>query len=219
MVHPFGSDVLLPPHLAVEHWHVTYSGKASHASSRPSAGVNAADAMTVANVAIGLLRQQLRPTDRVHGVTTHGGEAPNVIPARTEARWYVRSVADRHLDALIPRVRNCFEAGALASGCSLSIEPECYRANAEVLGRAFVDAPLEVMQRYAGSTDMGNVSHLMPVIHPMIGLDARGASTHEADFADACVGSSADQLLVDGAIGLAWTCIDVANDPSLLTLG
>jgi amidohydrolase len=231
MVHPFGSDVLLPPHLAVEHWDVCYHGKAAHASSRPSAGVNAADAMTIANVAVGLLRQQLRSTDRVHGVTTNGGDAPNVIPQRTDARWYVRSVNSDHLDALIPRVRGCFEAGAVGTGCTLDIDQvspryldlrhhrglaECYRANAESLGRTFLDAPLEVMQRYAGSTDMGNVSHLMPVIHPMIGLESRGASTHEGAFADACTGPSADQLVIDGAIALALTAIDVANDPTLL---
>lgn len=232
MVHPFGSDVLLPPHIAVEHWEVAYEGRAAHASSRPQAGVNAADALTIAQTAIGLLRQHLSPKDRVHGIVTHGGDAANIVPALTTAEYYVRSRTGTDLDRLVPRVRACFEAGAVATGCTLAIHETspryldlrhhqglaaAYRRNAEALGREFVEAPQHVMERFAGSTDMGNVSHVVPSIHPMIGIESHGASTHEAAFTEATASPSADRAVVEGAVAMAWTAIDAALDPSLRT--
>ena len=150
MVHPGPVDVAEARPFAVSHLLVRYRGRATHAAAYPEQGVNAADVFTIAQVAIGLLRQQLLPSTRVHGIITHGGDAPNAIPDRTEGRWYVRAETLRELAGLEPRVRRCFEAGALATGCELEIEAEAppyaefrndpdllplYRANAERLGR------------------------------------------------------------------------------------
>jgi amidohydrolase len=160
MVHPGPVDVAEARPFAASHMLVRYRGQATHAAAYPERGVNAADAFTIAQVAIGLLRQQLPPSTRVHGIITHGGDAPNIIPDRTEGRWYARAETRHELAALEPRVRRCFEAGALATGCELEIEVEAppyaefrndpdllplYRANAERLGRRF--APPEGMPR------------------------------------------------------------------------
>jgi amidohydrolase len=229
MVHPWPTERLTGTCLAVSHFDVFFGGKEAHASAAPWQGVNALDAMTISQVALGLLRQQLAPGDQVHGVITRGGAAPNIIPAAVSGRWMARSRTIEGLEALEPRVRACFEAGALATGCSLSfeelspvyshMEPDtgmlaAYRANAEALGRRFSaddsGSPLPTF-----STDMANVSLAVPTIHPMIGIETGGAVNHQHEFAAACITPSADSAVHDGALALAWTAIDAATDPAL----
>ncbi|WP_426936808.1 M20 family metallopeptidase [Brevibacterium sp. LE-L] len=223
MAHPSPVDVAEAEPFAVTHWHIEYTGRAAHAAAYPERGVNANDAFLVAQMALGLLRQQLPKTTRVHGVMTNGGEAPNAIPARTEGRWYVRAETTDELLALEEKVTNCFEAGALATGAELTITPESrrysemrtdedalehYRANAVALGRDFdVDPVAATMNR--ASTDMGNVSQIVDAIHPYIGVGGE-ASNHQAAFAESCVGDVAEQTLIDGATALAWTATDVS---------
>src|SRR6202167_952899 len=117
MVHPWPAERLTGSCLAVAHYDVHYSGREAHASAAPWEGVNAQDALTIAQVAIGLLRQQLRPGDQVHGVVTQSSSAANVIPASITARYMVRSPSAEGLAALLPRVDACFEAGALRARC------------------------------------------------------------------------------------------------------
>ncbi len=235
MVHPGPVDVAEARPFAVSHLKIRYRGQATHAAAYPEHGVNAADAFTVAQVAIGLLRQQLAPSTRVHGIVTRGGDAPNAIPDDTEGRWYVRAETLGALAALEPRVRACFEAGALATGCGIEIEVEAppyaefrndpdllplYRANAERLGRRFTPADSDGPAAAAGrmnraSTDMGNVSLLLPAIHPYIGIGSLPAVNHQKEFAAHCVTPEADAALVDGAIALAWTAADAALDEGI----
>jgi amidohydrolase len=229
MVHPWPAERLTGACLAVSHFDVHFTGMEAHASAAPWQGVNALDAMTISQVALGLLRQQLPPGDQVHGVITHGGGAANVIPASVAGRFMARSRTIDGLGALEPRVRACFEAGALASGCSVDYEElspvyshmeadagllGAYRLNAEALGRRFeaddTDTPLPTF-----STDMANVSLAVPTIHPLIGIETGGAVNHQHDFASACVTASADAAVRDGALALAWTAIDAATDPAL----
>ena len=229
MVHPWPTERLTGSCLAVSHFDVHFRGKEAHASAAPWEGVNALDAMTISQVAIGLLRQQLPPGDQVHGVITHGGGAANVVPASVTGRFMVRSRTIAALAAAEPRVRACFEAGALATGCTVTYEElspvyshmeaddgllAAYRVNAESLGRTFeaddADAPLPTF-----STDMANVSLAVPTIHPLIGIETHGAVNHQYDFAAACVTASADAAVRDGAVALAWTAIDAATDPAL----
>ena len=229
MVHPWPEDRLEATCLAVDHVEVRYTGRAAHASASPEQGVNAGDAFVVAQVAIGLLRQHLRRGDQIHGIVTKGGDAPNIVPEETLGRFMMRAPSLDDLALLRPRIERCFEAGAVATGASLAIRDlapvyshfvgddallAAWRRNAEELGR-----------RYAGddagtppptiSTDMANVSLAVASIHPMIGIDAHGAVNHQAEFAAACVGPSAEQAVTDGAIGMAWTAIDAATDPAL----
>ncbi|HMK12466.1 MAG TPA: M20 family metallopeptidase [Acidimicrobiales bacterium] len=228
MVHPSSNDDNdHMPCLAIQDFEVHYHGKAAHASAFPELGLNAADALTIAQTSIGLLRQHIKHSDRIHGIVLHGGDAPNVVPHETAGRWYVRSKNMAQLAELEPRVVRCFEAGALATGCTVDVVKAgpaysefehdkglaaLYRANAEALGRKFVDLPEEIAQRFAGSTDMANISLAMPAIHPMLGLDCFPAVNHQPEFTAACVTPKADQAVIDGAIGMAWTVIDAATD-------
>ncbi|HYI22682.1 MAG TPA: M20 family metallopeptidase [Candidatus Limnocylindrales bacterium] len=222
MVHPGPTDVLASEILAAQSLEVTYTGRPAHAGAFPERGINAADGLVIAQVAIGLLRQSLLSSDRVHGIVTVGGEAQNIIPARAEGLWMVRAQTLERMEFVRDAVRRCFEAGALASGASLSIlerpayadmrhDPDLagfYRANAEALGRTFGGD--SDFNRY--STDMGNISYVVPSIHPVIGIDAGGASNHQPEFAAATVNATADQAVVDGSLALVWTAIDAATN-------
>lgn len=229
MVHPAPHDMAEPPVIAFDEFDVVYTGKASHASAAPDRGINAADALTVAQTAIGLLRQHIHPSHRIHGIVTRGGEAPNVVPARTSGRWVVRSPSVAGLAEVRQKVLRCFEAGAIATGCTMTVEPTgapyaemvhdgamaaLYRRNAESLGRHFPDFG-RAAERMAASTDMGNVSQVIPSIHPMIGIASLPAVNHQPEFAAHCATPSADKAVLDGALALAWTAIDVATDDTL----
>jgi amidohydrolase len=227
MVHPAPFDLLRAKIISASMFEVSYTGKESHASAFPELGVNAADALTVAQTALGLLRQHILSTDRIHGIVTNGGAAPNVVPAHTSAKYIIRSETLEQLKELRPKVHRCFEAGALATGSKLEIiggdKPYAemihdktmaalYRKNSEALGRPFPDLG-EWETRPTGSTDMGNVSLAMPSIHPMISIDSLPAVNHQPEFAAHCITADADKALVDGALAMAWTCIDLATDP------
>ena len=152
MVHPWPEDRLFATCLAVDHLEVHYTGRAAHASASPEQGINAADALVVSQVAIGLIRQHLRRGDQVHGIVTKGGDAPNIVPEDTRGRFMVRARTLDGLAALRPRIERCFEAGGLATGCSLEIRDlaptyshmvvdefllDAWRHNAEELGRHY----------------------------------------------------------------------------------
>ena len=229
MVHPAPTDVVEPPVIAVSHFDVHYTGKEAHASSYPQQGINAADAITVAQVAIGLLRQHIRPTDRIHGIVTKGGDAPNIVPAHTSAKYYVRARTLEQLQEIRAKVDRCLEAGALATGATIEIvdveKPYAqmehdseiaavYKRNAEALGRVFPSIGAGA-ERFAGSTDMGNVSLAMPAIHPMIGINSWPAANHQPEFTEYCATEIADKAVIDGALAMAWTAIEIATDMTL----
>jgi len=226
MVHPSPYEQPEMPIIAVNHLKVAYTGKEAHASAYPFLGVNAADALVVAQTAIGLLRQHLRPSDRVHGIVTKGGDAANIIPAHTTADWMVRAADLEQLEEVRAKVARCFEAGALATGATLELSEDhdpysemrhdhelsaLYQRNAEALGRTFIGRS----DRGAGSTDMGNVSIALPSIHPTIGIDSLPAVNHQPEFTASCATPAADQAVVDGAVAMAWTAIDAAADQAL----
>jgi amidohydrolase len=229
MVHPAPMDVVAPPILAAAQFEVRYTGKESHASAFPEHGINAADALTVAQTAIGLLRQHIHTTDRIHGIVTKGGDAPNVVPGSTAAKYIVRARDLAGLTDIRARTMRCFEAGALATGSTMAVTEDhppyaemrhdadiagAYRRNAEALGRSFLDFG-SALDRAAGSTDMGNISLALPSIHPAIGIDSLPALNHQPAFAAHCVTAAADKALADGALAMAWTAIDLAADPEI----
>jgi amidohydrolase len=226
IVHPAPFDMLRAKIIAASMFEVQCTGKESHASAFPELGVNAADALTIAQTALGLLRQHIRSTDRIHGIVTNGGAAPNVVPAHTSARYIIRSETLDQLAELRPKVYRCFEAGGLATGAKVEItggdQPYAemhhdadmamlYRANSEALGRPFPNLG-EWETRPTGSTDMGNVSRAMPSIHPMIGINSLPAVNHQPEFTAHCVTADADKALIDGAVAMAWTCVDLAKN-------
>jgi amidohydrolase len=229
MVHPAPADVLAPPLLAFAQFEVEYEGRAVDAFDAAEPGISAADALTVAQVAIGLVRAGLRVTDRVHGVVNDAGTALGMVPSRATATYMVRADRLRDLRALDARIRRCFEAGALASGARLKIVEAhdayaemrhdaslaaVYERNARAVGRVFPDFG-NLLERGTGSTDMGNVSQVLPAIHPAIGIDSFPAVNHQPEFTAHCITAAAERALVDGATALAWTIIDTAADDGL----
>ncbi len=225
MVHPGPVEQVQLECLAASHFAVRYTGKAAHASGHPEEGINAADAVTVAQVAIGLIRQHLPEGSRVHGIVRRGGEAANVVPAFAEVEYFVRAPTIAQLAEVEPQVMRCFEAGAIATGAAWEVVPlgpvysefrpdpdmqGAWRRNAETLGRTFPDAPTTPM-----STDMANVSLAIPAIHPMLGIGSLPAVNHQPEFATAAVSAEADKAIVDGAIAMAWTAIDLATNPKV----
>lgn len=228
MVHPGPIDIARARSLALSQVEITYLGREAHAAVAPYLGVNAADAITVAQTAIGLLRQHFVPGQMAHGIVTDGGQATNVIPARTVLLYTMRANDATSLRHLEGRMADCFLAGAVATGCDYEVEEteppydeltpdrwlaevfrgEMLRLDREPIGEEFEAAvPL-------GSTDMGNVTHKMPGIHPVVGVDAEGASVHQPGFATAAASPSGDKAVLEGAIMLARTVVALAETPA-----
>ncbi len=225
MIHPSPTDCVDPNVIAVAHIDVHFRGKEAHASAYPHLGLNALDAFVQSYVNVSTLRQHLLPTDKIHGIITHGGEAPNIIPAYTRSSWYVRAQNRARLDELLPRVLACFEAGAQASGCTFEMEHightsdelesnptlvELYAENSRSLGRPMARGA-DLPPSQTGSTDMGNVSRIVPTIHPMLGIASLPHVNHQPEFAAHTITEFGDEAIRDGALGMVWTVIDVAE--------
>ena len=228
MVHPADADLAAMDVIAVQEVVATYRGEAAHAAAFPHRGRNALDACVLGYMNVAALRQHIRPTERIHGVITDGGDKANIVPNFARAEWMVRSETLTMLARLQERFVACIEAGAQAAGCEVEIawvNPAYadmidnrelvarYRANAEVLGRT-VDDP-DPHHRVVGSTDMGNVSYVVPSIHPMIQVAPRGVPIHTPTFAEHAGGSGGDRAVIDGAKALASTVADVWLDDAL----
>jgi len=228
MIHPEPANVEVAPYLANETLIVTMHGRAAHASSSARAGVNALDALVLGYQGAQLIRATLRRDERVFGIITDGGTADNVIPARAAARYRIRARDRDRLGALRERVVRCFEGAAAQVGATCTIEvvrgyadlnanralAARFRLNGERLGRRFLD-PAGVPIELAGSTDMGDVSHAVPSIHPVLDVGTACAG-HTLEMTAASVTPMADRCVLDGAKALAMTAIDVWTDSALL---
>ena len=227
MIHPASLELISMNVLAISAVQVEYRGRAAHAAAAPHAGINALDGLVTAYQAIAQLRQHIRPTERVHGIITDGGQKPNIVPERAAGLFYVRAADERRLARLKERVHACFQAGALASGAELHVRADgedysdmwtnpalaaAYEANLAPLGRRVEHAPPE---HISGSTDMGNVSKLVPSIHPMVAIAPPHVALHTPEFATWAAGESGQQGVVDGAKVLALTGIDILCSPDL----
>jgi len=222
MIHPAGTNLASMPCICVAEVEVIYHGKSSHASAMPHKGINALDGLLLAYQAISNLRQHIRSTERIHGIITEGGSAPNIVPDRSAGQFYVRAADDKELAQLKPRVQSCFEAGAKGSGCEVEVNwanvdyldlntnwplAELFQEHAESLGREFI--PYEEAVKFgAGSTDMGNVSHRLPSIHPMLAVAPPNVVIHNPEFAKWAASEKGDAAVIDGAKALALTAAD-----------
>ena len=224
MIHPSPRDVVDSPFLAITQLNVTFHGKEAHASAYPHEGLNALDAFVQAYVNISTLRQHILYTDKIHGIITEGGQAPNIVPALTRSKWYVRSLDHQRLEVLKERVMSCFEAAALATGCRVEVTTaghgftelvsnplmaDLYAANSEALGRP-MGRGADLSPSEAGSTDMGNVSLELPSIHPMLSLHCAPIGNHQPAFTRQTITPEGHRAIFDGAVGMAWTVIDLA---------
>lgn len=229
MVHPAGADLRSMDAIAIQQCVATYRGESAHAAAAPECGRNALDAAVLGYVNIAALRQHIGPAERIHGIFTDGGDKPNIVPARAETLWFVRSPTVHGLEALKARVAACIEAGATAACCEVDIhwvDPpysdmvevdalvDAYAANAATLGRDVRDPA--VVGGVVGSTDMGNVSYEVPSIHPMIQAADDGVAIHTEAFEGFAAGPLGDRAVLDGATALAWTVADLWLTPGLL---
>jgi amidohydrolase len=229
MMHPSSVNLVSMPCIAMSEVEVVFHGLSAHAAAMPERGVNALDALVLAYQGIAALRQHIRATERIHGIVTDGGQAPNIVPERAAGRFYVRAANAQELAPLKLRVEGCFRAGAAATGAEVEIrwdpadyldihynEPlaTAFRSNAESLGRVFF--PFEKLPAsIQGSTDMGNVSHRVPAIHPMLAAAPLHCTIHNPEFAKWAASELGDAAAIDGAKALAMTALDFLFDAAL----
>ncbi len=228
MVHSGTADFATTNALACRHLEVEFFGQAAHAAARPDKGINALEALLQSFAAINSLRQHILGSARIHGIITDGGQAPNVVPDHSAGKFIVRATEKKYLDELQERVINCFRGAATASGARLEYrwDPLCYApmhgnavlaqlyaANLGSLGR---DARLVDNSGTFGSTDMGNVSQLVPAIHATIAIAPRNVLLHSPEFAVAATTEAAVDGLVDAAKALAMTVTDLLAAPETM---
>ena len=228
LVHPDTRTQVVHWALAVTHMHFEFTGRAAHASGDPEKGINALDAFVLAYNGISMLRQHVKEGARLHGFLKEGGTAPNIVPDKTSGEFLVRARDQAYMEELVQKVKNIFQAAALATGCSvkLTFEDEAYadmRNNLvlaelfeENLRRLGVQSVKGIPWENAGSTDMGNVSHVVPALHPTIGIAPAEVPGHSQAFLEASGSLRGYQAMIDAAKALAMTGADLLADPRLV---
>jgi amidohydrolase len=226
MVHPFPATLIRPVYNALRSLRVGYTGVAAHAAAYPWEGVNALDAVVTAYTSISVLRQQMKPTWRVHSVITNGGAKPNIIPEYAELLTYIRAPNMQELDVLTEKVVQCYEAAAKATGCKVEIKPEdtdfndvrqnpvlasSFSENYRQLGVEFGD-----VEEINASTDMGNVSHVVPSLHPNYAVGSGKEVNHSHAFTAVTNTPAAHDNTLLAAKAMAHTAIDVLASKDLL---
>ena len=223
-IHPSDSNSAEVLALAITEVKVAFHGKLAHASGDPWLGKNALDAIVLLYTMVAQWRQHLKHGERVHGIITHGGAAPNIVPDLTTGRWYLRTPVEEDLDAMIERFRTMADAAALATGCTveLTIDPmnRCRTmvnnpTLLEIWRRHLADAGIadDPIDPNAGSTDMANVSHEVPTIHPYLAIAPRGTPGHSREFAEHAGGADGDRVLADAIRILAATGVELIRNP------
>jgi amidohydrolase len=229
MVHPAGMNTAATKFLACQTLEVEFLGKAAHAAARPEAGINALEAMLQSFTAINSLRQHIKSSARIHGIITVGGEAANVVPAHSAGIFIVRAEEDGYLNDLKERVLNCFTGAATASGARLKYRwgkvryaplrnnftlAGLFRRNLQALGRRvhLVDPRIGI-----GSSDIGNVSQVVPSIHPLVAIAPPKAVNHSPQFASLAASETGTRGMLDAAKAMAMTVVDLVVDPGLVS--
>ena len=228
MVHPGVYNVATTKALASQALEIEFFGKAAHAAARPEAGINALEAMLNSFAAINSLRQHIKDKARIHGIITDGGEAANIVPAHSAGDFLVRAEDDAYLDELKGRVINCFIGAATASGARLEYKwgnirytplrnnltlAQLFSQNMQSLGRK---VELSDSSQAFGSTDMGNVSQLVPSIHPRVAIAPEEVVVHSPQFAEAAASEAGIKGLLDAAKALAMTVVDLVANPEIV---
>ncbi|CAM0137698.1 hypothetical protein VKS41_000905 [Umbelopsis sp. WA50703] len=230
MIHPSAVDTVYNHMLAVDHVSVEFFGKPSHAAAAPWEGINALDAVAQVWNSISMLRQQILPTDRIHGIINDGGKAANIIPEYASATFFVRSLKIAQLEELKPRVEKCFQAAAVATGCKVkwawkdvgvtkdvlpnSIMGDSYIKYMEKLGLDFMPRAKQE-ELTGGSTDAGNISYQVPLVHPGFGIHTTASNhTHEFTAAAKTVAAHKDTLRATKAMSM--TLVEILQNQCML---
>lgn len=228
MIHPGGRNLLGRKALTAYGVCVEFFGKSAHAAAMPDEGINALDAVLLTFAGINALRQHLRDDARIHGIITHGGDAPNIIPDHTQADLIVRAADTPYATEVLDKVRACAEGAALATGCRLEFKlsgprydarlpnpklVELFKANLETLG---LEVELATGNERLGSSDIGNVSQVVPTIHPYIAIAPEEVGGHTIEFREAAASPAGHQGLIHAAQALAMTAVDLLAEPGNL---
>lgn len=228
ITHPSVLNVLTVDALACVTLEVEFFGKSSHAAARPHEGINALEALLLSFNSINSLRQHIKEESRIHGIITDGGEAPNIVPAHSAATFLIRAHDNDYVDELKEKVLNCFKGAALATGARLEHKwrervyapmknnmalAQLFKRNLESLGRR-----VELSNPYFGfgSTDMGNVSQVVPSIHPMVAIAPLEVLAHSVEFAAAAASEAGHKGLLDAATAMSMTVVDIMGQPGML---
>jgi amidohydrolase len=227
MMHPGVHDTATTQALACIGLEVEFFGKAAHAATRPEAGINALEAMLQSFAAINSLRQHIKDKARIHGIITDGGEAANIVPTHSAGTFLVRAEDDAYLAGLKEKVLNCFIGAATASGARLEYRwgkvryaplrnnltlARLFRQNMQSLGRKM---QLSDPNKGVGSTDMGNISQIVPSIHPTVAIAPAEVVVHSPEFASAAASEAGINGLLDAAKALAMTVVDLVANPEI----
>ena len=227
MLHPSQTNMVKRGSLANSRVEIVMHGRAAHASGAPDLGINALEAIIQTFVGVNARRLHMRDDARVHGIITDGGKAVNIIPDRAAARFSVRARDRAYQRRLMEMVHQAAEAGALATGARLewtetrgysnmianAVVADVFAKHLSATGRQ-VDEPRP--NQRMGSTDMGDISQIMPAVHAYLGIAARNVRNHTADFTAAAASPAGNQAVVDGALAMAQTAADMFADPSLV---
>ncbi len=226
MFHPSPQTILWKLALARRKLFIEFFGKAAHAASCPEKGISALDAVIQTFLSINALREHTVETARIHGIITDGGDAPNIVPDYAACLFYVRAMDDSYCDALLEKVKDCARGAALATGARVEMEmqgayrslrtnlplAQAFKENLEALGWTFANVD---PAKGIGSTDMGNVSHVTPALHPYLSIGPEDLVVHSPEFAEAATSEQAFEAMMDAAKALAATGIDVLLKPGL----
>lgn len=214
--------------LALTEVKIEFHGKAAHASASPEKGINALDAVIQTFNGINALRQHIRSSARIHGIISHGGVKPNIVPEFSAASFYVRAEDDEYCSELVEKLRGCAKGAASATGATLSfeiVEPsyqsrlmnnamgEAFVRNLETIGEPLIPIP---EGSGAGSSDIGNVSQVVPAIHPYISICNADIAGHSQEFAEAAASERGHDAMISAAKALALTAIDLMTDSDLM---
>jgi amidohydrolase len=228
MFHPASKNLVLRTSLASSKLKLEFFGKASHAAAAPEEGINALDALILTFNNINSLRAILGPKDVIAGIIIKGGEAANIVPAYTCADFSIRSLTTKRRDEIIKRVMGCAEAGAKAIGttvkCTVSpgymemipnhVMANLFITNVESIGwKVEQPDPFERM----GSTDMGDISHLLPAIHPYLAIAPENIAGHTLEFKEYAISEAGKSAMLAASKAMAMTVVDLLNNPGLLT--
>ena len=227
MFHPSRDNWWVRGALAAQQLSMKFSGRPAHAAAMPERGINALNALLLTFHAIDSLRQHVPPDVRIHGIITHGGDAPNIVPAYAEAEFLVRAARRKTLDNVMIKVKRCADAGAAATGATVEMEEGLVYAErnnnrllaglfGENMRRLGIDGDEPPASGGVGSSDIGNVSMVVPAIHPYLKIVDGDVSGHTPEFREAAGSARGFEAMLNAAKGLAMTVLDVMYRPDAL---
>lgn len=227
MIHPSGKTATTSPSLAVDPLDFHFYGKSAHAAASPEEGINALDAVIQLYNGINALRQQLPSDVKIHGVITEGGKAPNIIPDYASARFFIRAATRKRCVEITEKVRNIAKGAALATGTTVKINQFQNEIDELLVTKTFNEVVAEELENLGedvnrkerlgiGSTDAGNVSQVVPTVHPYIKIGPDNLVAHTNEFREAARSELGDKALVTSAKALAYVAYRLITEEGTL---